>query len=203
MRATFKGGYTLSFYKADVTTGEAQEIWHNQPKDMIAANIGNPQLAGDFVVFQYTVGGGRGGEAADAAAKAAARSRAAGTPGRPGDAGCAGGRVGSLLLAQHDGFVGSSGIADDDQWPDRKSDIDRASRPMSKTFYYCTNAGDIERRHIWAVPVDGGTPVQITTGDGVETSPAPLASGKYLATLSANWNMPQSVGVWKRRRKVR
>src|SRR5260370_31970148 len=66
-----------------------------------------------------------------------------------------------------------------------------------KTFYYCTNAKDIERRHIWAVPVQGGTPVRITTGDGVETYPTPLASGKYLATLSADWNMPQSVGVWK------
>jgi dipeptidyl-peptidase-4 len=43
----------------------------------------------------------------------------------------------------------------------------------------------------------GGTPKQITTGDGVETYPAPLASGKYLATLSANWNMPQSLGLWK------
>ncbi len=30
------------------------------------------------------------------------------------------------------------------------------SRPTSKTFYYCTNAKDIERRHIWAVPVSGG-----------------------------------------------
>jgi dipeptidyl aminopeptidase/acylaminoacyl peptidase len=67
----------------------------------------------------------------------------------------------------------------------------------SKTFYYCTNAKDIERRHIWAVPVGGGTPVRITAGEGVETYPAPLASGKYLATLSASWNMPQSLGVWK------
>ena len=33
MRATFKGGYTLAFYKADVTTGDAQETWHNQPND--------------------------------------------------------------------------------------------------------------------------------------------------------------------------
>jgi dipeptidyl aminopeptidase/acylaminoacyl peptidase len=77
---------------------------------------------------------------------------------------------------------------------------DRTSIAVSadeKTFYYCTNAKDIERRHIWAAPVGGGTPVQITAGEGVETSPAPLASGKYLATLSASWNMPQSLGVWK------
>ena len=65
-----------------------------------------------------------------------------------------------------------------------------------KMFFYCTNAKDIERRHIWAVPVTGGTPMQITDGEGVETSPTPLASGKFLATLSADWNMPQSVGVW-------
>jgi dipeptidyl aminopeptidase/acylaminoacyl peptidase len=47
------------------------------------------------------------------------------------------------------------------------------------------------------VPAGGGTPVQITTGEGAETYPAPLASGKYLATLSASWKMPQSLGMWK------
>src|SRR5882762_172972 len=36
----------------------------------------------------------------------------------------------------------------------------------------------------------------MTTGQGIETYPAPLASGKTLATLSAAWNMPQSLGVW-------
>jgi pimeloyl-ACP methyl ester carboxylesterase len=38
--------------------------------------------------------------------------------------------------------------------------------------------------------------VQVTTGAGIETYPAPLASGKFLATLSADWKMPQSVGIW-------
>jgi len=66
-----------------------------------------------------------------------------------------------------------------------------------KTLYYSTNAKDIELRHIWAVPTSGGTPAQVTTGEGAETNPAPLASGKYLATLSADWKMPQSLGVWK------
>ena len=67
--------------------------------------------------------------------------------------------------------------------------------PDGRTFYYCTNATDIERRHIWAVPVSGGQPRQVTTGRGIETHPAPLASGA-LATLSATWNMPQSLGIW-------
>jgi dipeptidyl aminopeptidase/acylaminoacyl peptidase len=194
MAATFKGGYTLSFYKADVTTGDAQEAWHNQPRDPIAANIANPRLAGDFVIFQFAIGGGRGGRGArggNGAAPAAAvppEGQAANQP--PADEwdryyslNITDAAARPVLLTTTDGLV-----------------EDRTSIAVSsddKTFYYCTNAKDIERRHIWAVPVTGGTPAQITTGEGVETYPAPLASGKYLATLSASWNLPQSLGVWK------
>ena len=46
------------------------------------------------------------------------------------------------------------------------------------------------------MPVSGGQPRQVTTGEGIETYPAPLASGKTLATLSADWRMPQSLGLW-------
>jgi dipeptidyl-peptidase-4 len=191
MRATFKGGYTIGFYKADVLTGDAQEVWHNQPNDKIAGNIGNPRLAGDFVIFQLAVPGGRGGRG-----------------GR--------GRGGRGPAPENQEPASKEPV---DEW-DRYYAVnvmDAAARPVlltttdglienqtsialsvdEKTFYYCTNAKDIERRHIWAVPVTGGTPVQITTGEGVETYPTPVASGKYLATLSADWNMPQSVGVWK------
>ena len=64
-----------------------------------------------------------------------------------------------------------------------------------KTLYYCTNASDIERRHIWAVPTAGGTPKRISTGEGIETSPQPLASGKQLAVLYFDMNTPASVGL--------
>lgn len=64
-----------------------------------------------------------------------------------------------------------------------------------KTLYYCTNANDIEKRHIWAVPVTGGTPKQISTDDGIETSPQPLASGKQLAVLYFGVAQPASVGI--------
>jgi dipeptidyl aminopeptidase/acylaminoacyl peptidase len=65
-----------------------------------------------------------------------------------------------------------------------------------RTLYYCTNTGDIDRRHIWRVPTAGGTPVQVTTGDGMENVPAPLASGKQIAVLSADAKRPLSVAVW-------
>jgi dipeptidyl-peptidase-4 len=193
MQATFKGGYTLAFYKADVTTGEAQETWRNQPKDVLVANVGNPHLAaGDLVIFQYGAGGfggGRGGARGGRGGRGGAP-----TPPEPGTpAADEWERYYSLkvmdasarpvLLTTTDGLI--------------ENQTSIAFSADGKTFYYCTNAKDIERRHIWAVPVGGGTPVQITTGDGVETYPTPLASGKYMATLSANWNLPQSLGVWK------
>jgi len=191
MQATFKGGYTLSFYKADVITGEAEETWHNQPKDTIAANITNPHLSGDLVIFQYNVGGGRGGRGRGGAPGAAPEPPAPpATPATPVDEweryyslNLIDASARPVLLTTTDGLI--------------ENQTSIAFSADEKTFFYCTNAKDIERRHIWAVPVTGGTPVQITTGDGVETSPSPLASGKYMATLSANWNVPQSVGVWK------
>ncbi len=67
--------------------------------------------------------------------------------------------------------------------------------PDGKTLYYCTNANDIERRHIWAVSTSGGTPRQVSTGDGVERDPTPLASGKRLAVLYFNAAQPASVAM--------
>ena len=200
MQAVFKGGYTISFYKADVTTGDAEETWHNRPNDPIASEIANARLAGDLVIFPLNVGGGgrggRGGRGGGRAGRGAAPTAAASgirTPPATAQPVDEWERYYSLkvfdasarpvLLTTTDGLI--------------ENQTSIAVSADGKTFYYCTNAKDIERRHIWAVPTSGGTPVQITMGEGVETSPAPLASGKNLATLSADWNMPQSVGIWK------
>jgi dipeptidyl-peptidase-4 len=63
------------------------------------------------------------------------------------------------------------------------------------TLYYCTNATDIERRHIWAVSTSGGTPRQVSTGNGIETSPVPLGSGKNLGVLYFDARTPASIGI--------
>src|SRR5690606_12494008 len=63
------------------------------------------------------------------------------------------------------------------------------------TMYYTTNAGDIERRHIWAVPVAGGEPRQLSYGTDVETHPQPLASGRSLAVLHFGARTPASVAI--------
>src|SRR5213075_2285070 len=38
LRASFEGGYTLSFWVADVATGEGKEVWHNAPQDRVFPN---------------------------------------------------------------------------------------------------------------------------------------------------------------------
>jgi len=182
IRATFKGGYTYSFWKADVATGSGQEIWHNQPGDMTFATAANMRLAGDSLVFRFNVGGRGGG---------GGRGQAA--PETPANAPDEWDRYHSLKLTTPDSkpvlLTTTDGLIEDQTSVTLSSD--------GKTLYYCTNAKDIERRHIWAVPVEGGAPVQVTTGTGIETYPMVLPSGKWLATLSAGWKMPQSVGVWK------
>ena len=149
MRATFKGGYTIAFYKADVTTGEAQETWHNQPNDALVRQPRRTSaLAGDLVIFQFSPGGGRGGEA-DAAGEDAAPA-APEPPAAPA--------AEALAVDEWDRYY-SLNITDPSARPVLLTTTDglienQTSIALSadgKTFYYCTNAKDIERRHIWAV----------------------------------------------------
>jgi dipeptidyl aminopeptidase/acylaminoacyl peptidase len=69
------------------------------------------------------------------------------------------------------------------------------SRDGGKTLFYCTNATDIERRHIWMVPTSGGTPRRISMGDGIETSPQPLASGRQVAVIYLGATTPASIAL--------
>ncbi len=184
-RATFKGGYTLSLMRADVATGEAREVWHNEANDTKFPNIANLRVGRDRAIFMASFAGGRG--------RGGARRGAPAPPPPPPtgpvdewdryyslDTTAPGARP--VLLTTTDGLI--------------EDETSIAISHDGGNFYYCTNAGDVERRHIWAVPVSGGTPRQVTTGKGIETAPVPLASGRTLATLSADWKMPQSLGLW-------
>jgi dipeptidyl-peptidase 4 len=51
--AAFSGGYTLSFWVADVATGEGKEFWHNQKDDKDFENVSAIRWAdADHIVFQ-------------------------------------------------------------------------------------------------------------------------------------------------------
>ena len=67
--------------------------------------------------------------------------------------------------------------------------------PDGRTLFYATNAGDIDRRHLWRVPTSGGDARQLTHGDGIETYPAALASGSHVAVMYADASQPLTVAV--------
>ncbi len=49
-----------------------------------------------------------------------------------------------------------------------------ALTPDRTRLVYSSNQADIDRRHIWTVPVGGGTAVALTRGGGAEWMPAPI-----------------------------
>ncbi len=76
----------------------------------------------------------------------------------------AGGAATPVVLTPGDGMVENVALSKD-----------------GRTLFYCTNAGDIDRRHIWKVPTAGGEAVPVTKGEEIETYPAALASGAHVA----------------------
>jgi dipeptidyl aminopeptidase/acylaminoacyl peptidase len=62
-------------------------------------------------------------------------------------------------------------------------------------LFYATNAGDIERRHLWKVPTAGGAAEQLTKGETIETYPVALASGRQVAVLGGDAKRPFGVGL--------
>jgi len=58
-----------------------------------------------------------------------------------------------------------------------------------RSMVYASNQGDPHRRHLWRVAAAGGAPVQLTGGDGIEWSPAPLADGS-VALLRSDATLP-------------
>ncbi len=155
-QATFAGGYTLSFWVADVATGEGREVWHNAPKSETFSGVTSIRWAGDHLIFS-------------AEPEEWVRYYAVSA---------SGGTTDPIVLTPEDGMVEQVGLSAD-----------------GRTLFYATNAGDIDRRHVWKVPTAGGPSVQLTRGDGIETYPVALASGKLVALFSAGARQPQSVAV--------
>ena len=119
MRATFRGGYTLSLWKANVATTEAEEVWHNEPNDTLITTINNPRLAGDHVVRANMPGAQT---APERRGRRARRPRAAGAA-AAGRTSRSGRRVGPLLLHRHPGKELEAGAAHHDRRSDRGRDV--------------------------------------------------------------------------------
>jgi len=176
--ATFSGGYNLSFWVADVATGDAQEFWHNAPEEKVFNGINTIAWSADRVLFQlepeewtrfYSVPVQPIGPAHNTGPNNRTDVFAPGAPTVSPT---------PTSLTPQDGQIESSNFS-----------------PDGKYLYYGTNAADIEHRHIWRVPVAGGTPEQLTRGEGIEHDPVALPSGK-IAVLSSDYRRPQSVAIF-------
>ncbi|HXJ43162.1 MAG TPA: prolyl oligopeptidase family serine peptidase [Bryobacteraceae bacterium] len=71
-----------------------------------------------------------------------------------------------------------------------------------KTVIFSSNNGDIDRRHLWRVPVAGGAQQSVTPGRGIEWAPAPLAGGQ-MALLRADAKAPSRASIMDGTGKVR
>src|SRR4029453_11328967 len=60
MTSTFRGGYTYSLWRGDVTSNTAAEVWHPEAGDRFA-QLPAFQLPGDHLLFNGTGGAGGGG----------------------------------------------------------------------------------------------------------------------------------------------
>lgn len=65
--------------------------------------------------------------------------------------------------------------------------------PDRRELIFSSNQGDIDRRHLWRVPVAGGPPVAVTRGEGIEWMPALThdgSGGSALAYIQAEARSP-------------
>ena len=176
--ARFAGGYDFSIWVGDAETGAAAEVWHNAPGDEIHREVRSASWAGEHIVFQAEPDGWRRYYSVPARAGAldagAVTATNASTDGwlPPGAAPAA------ALLTPGEGIAEYVSLS-----------------PDGRTLFYATNAGDIDRRHLWRVPTSGGAARQLTRGDGIETYPAALASGSDVAVLHASASRPLTVAV--------
>ena len=69
--------------------------------------------------------------------------------------------------------------------------------PDKKTILFNSNCGDVDRRHIWTVPVTGGNPAQLTTGKGIEWSPVVLSDAATLVYIGSQATTPARPFVTK------
>ncbi len=65
----------------------------------------------------------------------------------------------------------------------------------AQEVFYSSNQNDAARRHLWMVAAAGGAPVAVTTGQGIECSPAPLSGGDAVALMRSEAQRPLRVAV--------
>jgi dipeptidyl-peptidase 4 len=169
LEARFRNGSAVSLWVADPATGEGYEFWHTPPGSPRFMDLSHLRWGDGHLVFRAEPDNWRHFFSVPAPDPAGAAPRSGWMHGPAPD---------PVLLTPGEGFVEEFDLA-----------------PDGRHLYYATNIGDIDRRHLWRVPVAGGEPEPLTRGDGIETFPVVLASGDRVAHTVADARRPQSVAV--------
>jgi dipeptidyl aminopeptidase/acylaminoacyl peptidase len=125
-----------------------------------------------------------------------------------------GGRDRILFTSEHTGWLHVHSIAADgpagqeavDLTPGACESEASAATADGRTLVFSANCGDLsngDRRHLWRISTEGGTPVAVTSGDGIETDPVIFPAGgdgeggggELLAFRSAGARRPQAMAV--------
>jgi dipeptidyl aminopeptidase/acylaminoacyl peptidase len=70
--------------------------------------------------------------------------------------------------------------------PGQYSFVGDAVTPDASHIVFASNENDVDRRHIWQVPVAGGeAPVELTPGQGVQFTPIVTGDGKFILCLGS------------------
>ena len=64
-----------------------------------------------------------------------------------------------------------------------------------KHVVFSSNQDDIDRRHIWRVPVAGGRPAAVTSGKGIEWSPVMTSDGASVAFFRSDTRRPAHAAI--------
>jgi dipeptidyl aminopeptidase/acylaminoacyl peptidase len=68
---------------------------------------------------------------------------------------------------------------------------DVSATPDGRSVVYASNEGDIDRRHLWKVAIDGSSkPAALTSGKGIEWNPVVAAEGETIALLHSDAHLP-------------
>jgi dipeptidyl aminopeptidase/acylaminoacyl peptidase len=102
-----------------------------------------------------------------------------------------------IFASEEDGFNHIYSVAEDGGrasclTPGKDFEVqDVVLGPKQNTIIFSSNENDPDRRHIWIVPVNGGTATPITTGDGIEFSPVSTPANQVFY-LGTKFNRPSA-----------
>jgi len=100
-----------------------------------------------------------------------------------------------VFASERDGWnhlysIASSGGAPTQLTPGQFEVEDLTLSADGRSLLYSSNQNDIDRRHLWRVSVDGGTPQALSRGDTMEWKPVETGDGRYVLCLGSAATTP-------------